>query len=153
RTETLRKLHNLAKRPGTPAEGQVAKLKAEKIKNMLPAIRERFTEKAVKLLPLPPEGRASHIVYDQPPPANSRSAKHVRGFGICITKAGVRSYVFNYRVKNTGQERRLTIERCDRMSLEQARNEAEQLSAAVGAGRDPVAERDAARKASEVHRE
>ena len=37
-----------------------------------------------KLLPLPPEGRSSHVIYDQPPPANSRSAKHVRGFGIWL---------------------------------------------------------------------
>ena len=148
-----RKLVNLAERPGTPAEGRVAKAKAEQVKNTLPAVRERFSQKTIHLLPLPPGGRASHVLYDTPPPPTARGQKYTRGFGICITAKGVRSYIFNYRVRKTGIERRMTIERCDRMSLEQARHEAEQLSAAVGAGRDPLQEREEARRAAEARRE
>jgi hypothetical protein len=73
-----------------------------------------LTDAAIKRL-LPPEA-GNRIHYDDPP-----------GFGIRITAAGVRSFVFNYRVRGSGRERRITIGRFPVWSVGAARTEATRL--------------------------
>jgi integrase len=67
----------------------------------------------------------------------------VRGFGISISRGGVKSFVLNYRA--AGQERRYTIGRFGEWTVENAREEARQKKAAVGRGEDPLTERRALR--------
>lgn len=63
----------------------------------------------------------------------------MRGLGLRVTKAGARSYIFNYRTKD-GIERRYTIGRHDAWSLAAARSRAKELRVIVDAGGDPVEE-------------
>lgn len=67
-----------------------------------------------------------------------------------LIKAGTKSWIFQGRVKHSGKEIRTTLGRCDEMSPDQARVEAENLRESVRKGVDPVeAQRAAARKAKE----
>jgi len=68
------------------------------------------------------------------------------GFGVRVTPNGVRTYVLQYRV--AGQSRRLSLGRHGALTAQQARKLAHQNLAAVAAGRDPTAERRAARTAA-----
>ncbi len=69
----------------------------------------------------------------------------VKGFGIAVSRGGVRSFVLNYRGEG-GRERRYTIGRFGDWTVDTAREEARQLKAAIGRGEDPLAERRARRK-------
>jgi hypothetical protein len=60
---------------------------------------KHLTDAIVKKLPLPAKGNKVH--YDAT----------TRGFGISVTRAGARSFIFNYRVRATGRERRIVIGR------------------------------------------
>lgn len=63
----------------------------------------------------------------------------VRGFGVRVTPAGARAYVYQYRFG--GATRRLTIGRHgDPWTVEQAREQALEYARAVAHGRDPAAE-------------
>jgi integrase len=90
-----------------------------------------ITEKLLRKLPPPPQG--SKIVYD----------REVRGFGVRITAAGVKSFVLNYHV--SGREHRYTIARWPEMPVGMAREEALRLREAIRQGHDPLAERERAR--------
>jgi integrase len=68
----------------------------------------------------------------------------VKGFGIAVSRGGVKSFVLNYRGAG-GRERRYTIGRFGEWTVETARDEARQLKAAVRRGEDPLAERRARR--------
>lgn len=70
------------------------------------------------------------------------------GFGMRITAAGVRSFVFNYRVK--GRERRITIGQYPVWTVLAARKQAEQLRRDVDLGFDPLEDRNVRRKAPTV---
>ena len=64
------------------------------------------------------------------------------------TAAGARSYVFNYRVKGSGQQRRVTIGATSNWSAGSApRAEARRLRRLVDAGQDPRGEQEEAREA------
>ncbi|HWN43465.1 MAG TPA: site-specific integrase [Thermoanaerobaculia bacterium] len=63
-----------------------------------------------------------------------------KGFGISLSRGGVKSFVLNYRGAG-GRERRYTIGRFGEWTVEAARKEARQLKAAVGRGEDPLAKR------------
>jgi integrase len=64
----------------------------------------------------------------------------VAGFGARITAAGSRAFVFNYRVRATGQSRRITIGQFPNWSTSTARVEAKRLKRLVDTGEDPLGE-------------
>ena len=73
----------------------------------------------------------------------------VRGLGVRITTAGVKSYILNYRVG--GRERRATLARVPELSLKAARERAGRELAGVRAGEtDPLERRRLAREAPTV---
>lgn len=74
-------------------------------------------------------GSATHIEWDDV----------VKGLGLRITAAGVKSYVFNYRVD--GRMRRMTLGRTSELALSVARERAGEARQAVRGGRDPLGER------------
>lgn len=98
--------------------------------------RIALTDRAVKSLGAPSAG--NRIYYDE----------RVSGFGLRVTAAGARSFVFNYRV--AGRERRITIGQHPAWGAVAARKQAEQLRRQVDIGVDPLADRVAQRAAPTV---
>lgn len=92
---------------------------------------QRLTDRNVKALK-PPGGKYK-ITYDT----------EVPGFGIRVTKGGVKSFVFNYATH--GRERRYTIGTYPAWSVAAAREEAGDLRKYVDRGGDPMADRNARR--------
>jgi integrase len=132
------KVKALAKRAGTPGE-QLAEEAA------LIRIGERassgpngshLTDAAIKQLPLPAAGQRIHWDDDVP------------GFGCRATAGGAKSFVFNYRTRGSGQERRVTIGRAGDWSTSAARNEAKRLRRLVDSGADPRGEQQEQREAA-----
>ncbi len=97
----------------------------------------RLTKRTVDALKVEP-GRAV-IVWDT----------DVKGFGISVSRGGVKSFLLNYRGAG-GRERRYTIGRFGEWTVETAREEARQLKAAVGRGEDPLSQRQARRQAPDT---
>ena len=82
--------------------------------------RQRLTARMIRDLPAPANGYK--IRYDAP---DAQGRDHVRGFGVCITATGFRSFVLNYRFR--GREKRLTIGAVAVWTLAAARAEAMEL--------------------------
>lgn len=101
----------------------------------MPKLDDRF----VKSLTAPETD--NEIFYD------GEHKRAVTGFGIRVTSAGTKSFVFNYRIH--GRERRLTIGRygLDAWTVEHARKRAGELRRMVDNGKDPLGERTEARRA------
>ena len=89
---------------------------------------EKITRELVKSLDAPAKGNS--ITYD----------KDIRGFGVRVTKAGHKAFIFNYRTKTTGRERRYTIGTYPDWSVAAARKEAESLKRVRDRGGDPMGE-------------
>jgi integrase len=126
----------LAVRPGTPGEGKAAEAALVRIGDtaILPRTT-RLTDAAIKRLPLPAAGNV--ITWDD----------DVAGFGCRVTAAGARSFVFNYRVKGSGQQRRVTIGSVGDWSTGAARGEAKRLRRLVDSGADPRGDHEESRDA------
>lgn len=73
----------------------------------------------------------------------------LKGFGLQITPAGVKSYVVSYRTE-AGRTRRMVIGRHGELAPDQARKLAAAKLGEVRMGRDPAAERQALRAAETV---
>jgi integrase len=92
----------------------------------------QLTDKLVRDLPAPPDGNKVH--YDE----------KARGLGVRVTSAGAKAYVFNYRVRATGKERRITIGDAvnaagqTALTIKAARDKAEELRQRVRDGEDPM---------------
>ena len=99
---------------------------------------QRITDKLVKTLE--PPARGNTIIYDT----------ETRGFGVRVTAAGSVSFVLNYRAKDTGRERRLTIGAYPTWSVIAARKEAEHLKRLRDQGYDPMGEIHADRAAPTI---
>jgi Arm DNA-binding domain len=69
----------------------------------------------------------------------------LKGFGLRVTRAGVKSYIIEYRPRRSGQSRRYTIGRHGKITADQARKLAERLFADITHGDDPAAKERAAR--------
>ena len=70
------------------------------------------------------------------------------GFGVKVLPSGTKSFLINYRADGGGRyspNRRLVVGRYGRMTVEQARKQAQALLGRVAAGEDPSRERKAAR--------
>src|SRR5262245_59405964 len=89
---------------------------------------QRLTDKVARALPVPPTG--NKVTYDA----------ETAGFGLRVTSAGARSFVLNYRVRATGQERRYTIGSFPDWSVAAAREKARELRRRVDDGGDPLGE-------------
>ena len=73
----------------------------------------------------------------------------IKGFGLLVLPSGVKTYFYRYRTPE-GRERRATIGKHGTRTPDEARREADELRRAVGAGRDPLAEKQDRREAITV---
>jgi integrase len=138
------KVRALAKRAGTPGEQAAAEAALERLGEPLvrpTATGNHLTDAIVRQLQPPAKG--NKITYDGTPGAPA-------GFGIRITAAGNKSFVINYRVKGTGQERRVTIGEFGSWSTSAARAKAKQLRTDIDGGGDPRGEVEEQREAPTV---
>jgi integrase len=90
---------------------------------------------------LKPPAAGNRITYDDA----------VRGFGVRVTAAGARSFIFNYRVRDSGRERRITIGTVGAWTTVQAREEAKRLRQDIERGLDPLGAIEEARAEPTVH--
>jgi integrase len=73
------------------------------------------------------------------------------GFGVRVKPSGVRSYIIQYRTRNTGTSKRLTIgQHGPFLTFDQAKKQARAMLADAMRGEDPVEVRKAARRAPSV---
>src|SRR6202022_2127952 len=73
------------------------------------------------------------------------------GFGVRVKPTGVRSYIIQYRNRNSGASKRLTIgQHGPLLTFDQAKRQARAILADAMRGEDPVEARKAARKAPSV---
>nr|WP_210289721.1 integrase family protein [Chelatococcus caeni] len=84
-----------------------------------------MTKKAVEALEAPATGQA--FLWDG----------ELKGFGVRVTKAGVKTFIIQYR-NAEGKSRRINIGRFGIMTVENARDEAKIKLGAVAAGEDPA---------------
>lgn len=78
-----------------------------------------------------PEGKKLAVLWDS----------ETRGFGLRVTPAGTRTYILQYRVKGSKQERQVTIGRHnDPWRVDDARKKAVKVKAQMIEGEDPVLE-------------
>ena len=103
---------------------------------------EKLADKLVREV-APPAG-GNRVIYD------GGHDKAITGFGLRVTMRGAKAFIFNYRVKTTGRERRYTIGTFPSWRTETARNEAAQLRRLVEQGHDPQGELAATREARTV---
>jgi len=85
----------------------------------------KLTKKAVEALEAPATGQA--FLWDG----------ELKGFGVRVTKAGVKTFIIQYR-NAEGKSRRINIGRFGIMTVENARDEAKIKLGAVAAGEDPA---------------
>jgi hypothetical protein len=103
--------------------------------------RKGFTQNMIDKLPGPPaDGKKASINHIDP---------GFRGFGVCVTRTGYRSYFLRYTVND--RERIITIGSTKDWKLESARDEAHRLRVEISKGNDPQRERQKAREALTVH--
>lgn len=97
---------------------------------------QRITDKLVKDLEPPTLG--NRITYDD----------KIKGFGVRITAAGTKVFIFNYRVKGNRRERRYTIGGYPApWTVQGARKKADALKRDVDNGKDPMGDLHAERGA------
>ena len=86
-----------------------------------------------------------------PPPAGNRIRPHgkLAGFGLRVTAAGARAFVFRYRNAD-GRDRTLTIGSPPSWSVAKAAEQAKNLRREVDVGADPLGERQGQREAPTI---
>ncbi|WP_256750749.1 site-specific integrase [Mesorhizobium sp. Mes31] len=95
------------------------------------------SDKEIAKLPSP--GKGQRLFWDGDVP----------GFGVRVTSGGARSFIFNYRVRGSGKERRYTIGSAGDWKVSVARQEAKRLRKVVDLGGDPMGEIEEARRQAE----
>jgi len=101
--------------------------------------QDRLTDTIVKRLPLPETGSKVHYEGGKVP-----------GFGVCVTAAGTRSFILNYRTK-AGRERRIRIGKYPSWQVTAARDKAKEYRRKIDDGGDPLADNEAERDAPTMH--
>jgi integrase len=71
-----------------------------------------------------------------------------KGLAVRVAPSGVKTWDLAYRIRGTGKMRRLSLGRTGDVSLEQAREWANELTSAARQGRDLIADEDEARDAA-----
>jgi integrase len=100
---------------------------------------DKLSDVVVRDLPAP--ARGNKITYERGPGA-------VRGFGLRVTAAGMKSFVLNYTI--AARERRYTIGGYPEWKVASARQRAAELRQDISRGVDPLAERIGDREAPTV---
>jgi integrase len=101
-------------------------------------MRGKISKRSVDALQLP-AGKAEVVLWDS----------DLKGFGVRLQrKEGARTYVLHYR--HAGKLRKLKIGRHGRLTPEQARREAKRLLGQVAEGKDPAADKAAAKAAPTI---
>ncbi len=90
----------------------------------------KITQHSVTTAAPPPAGRSQTFYWDD----------YLRGFGLCMSAKGRRSWVVQARIRRTHRVRRVVLGQWPAMTVEQARAAARPLLLEFAAGRDPVAE-------------
>jgi integrase len=91
----------------------------------------KLTQSVVEKLPVPLAGQA--IYRDS----------ELKGFGLRVTSGGARTYIVEKRI--SGRVRRVKIGPADALKAEKARRLAQEFLGTVAGGRDPIAEKAAAK--------
>lgn len=81
---------------------------------------------------------------------DSDKQRSPRGFSLRVTPAGGRCWCLNYRVRDTGRERRLTIGDTASWPIAAARERAAELRREIDAGGDPLGRAEETRTAPTV---
>jgi integrase len=76
------------------------------------------------------------------------SDQRCKGLAVRVAPSGVKTWDLAYRIRGTGKMRRLSLGRTTDVSLEQARERANELTSAARGGRDLIAEEEDAREAA-----
>jgi integrase len=134
--ETVAKVTALAKRAATLGEQQAAEAALTRLRR--PGEHLRLTDAAIKRLT--PPARGNRITFDDKP----------AGFGVRVTAGGHKAFIFNYRVRGSGQQRRITIGQVGDWTLGAARDEAKRLRRVVDSGGDPRGDFEDLREAPTV---
>lgn len=87
-----------------------------------------LTKSAIDRLVFDPSGAKLQMHYDH---------AGVPGFGVIVSKSGVKSFVVQYRPNGTGAPRRFTLGRYGVLTLDQARNLAKDVLHSARKGDDP----------------
>jgi len=75
------------------------------------------------------------------------SDQRCKGLAVRVAPSGLKTWDLAYRIRGTGKMRRLSLGRTTDVSLEQARERANELTGAARSGRDLIAEEEEARSA------
>jgi hypothetical protein len=92
----------------------------------------RLTQRAVDRLPAPDPSGKQVLLWDTATP----------GFGLLVSgKTPTKTFIVQRKIRGTRDAPRITIDRTDVLTVEQARERAAALLLQIGAGIDPKAER------------
>jgi hypothetical protein len=97
---------------------------------------QKITKKTVAAATTEPK---RHTIWDT----------EIKGFGLLVLPSGTKSYIYNYRTQEN-RERRVTIGQSHKLTADQARKKAMELQSEVVRGNDPLAVKQANRKAIKV---
>ena len=100
----------------------------------MPRISKRVVDAAQ-----PSEDGKRYVIWDE----------RLTGFGLLVLPTGVRSFIYDYR-NGHGVKRRATISKVGSLTPDKAREQAEEMAAAVKRGEDPLAIRQGKRQAATV---
>ena len=137
------KVKALAARAGMPGEMAAAVTALQRLSAS--AVTPKPALRVVKL--------DATVIKTLKPPATGNTIywdAEVAGFGCRVTVAGARSFIFNYRVRGSGQQRSITIGAVGSWATSAARNEAKRLDRLVDSGADPRGDRQEQREAPTV---
>jgi Arm DNA-binding domain len=95
----------------------------------------QLNEKVIAALPAPAKGNKVHYFTD----AVLGGVTAPSGFGVCVTEAGVKSFVLGYR--HNGSKRRMVIGKWPTWTALLAVKEARELRRRIDKGEDPLAAR------------
>jgi len=107
-----------------------------------------LTDDLAHTLPGPEAPQKQKIYWDGDDAGRSGSA--TKGFALRVTAGGARTWIFAYRARDTGIQRRPRIGAFPKIKAEQARKRAQALAVDVEMGSDPQAERETKRKAARI---
>jgi integrase len=124
----INKVAALAKQPGTPGEQHAAEAALVRLgATQAPPASQGTHLDATVIKGLQAPAKGNRITFDD----------EIAGFGVRVTAAGTKSFIFNYRVKSTGQQRRVTIGGFPNWTTVAARTKAKDYRKQVDDGGDP----------------